>query len=114
MGGRTLTIPSAHVRLYGAIIVGRHVRFADSAATDSSGVLRFTKRRELHPVMMFVADGEAPWVWGWCADAPGMKPTYGELDAPPRDTVRVELHGALQADSAACPLRPRALADLPR
>jgi len=64
--------------------------------------------------MMFVADGEAPWVWGWCADAPGMKPTYGALDAPPGDTVRVELHGAPQTDGSACPFRPSSLSDLPR
>ena len=105
-------VSRAHVRLYAAIIVGRGVRFADSATTDSSGVLHFAKHRELHAVMLFVADGEAPWVWGWCADAPGMKPTYGQLDAPPRDTVRVELRGA-QADGAACPFRPQALSELP-
>ena len=107
-------VSRARVRLYAAIIVGRHVRFADSATTDSSGVLRFAKHRELHAVMMFVADGEAPWVWGWCADAPGMKPTYGALDAPPGDTVRVELHGAPQTDGSACPFRPSSLSDLPR
>ena len=106
-------ISRAHVRLYAAIIVGRSVRFADSATTDSSGVLRFAKHRELHAVMLFVPDGEAPWVWGWCADAPGMKPTYGKLDAPPSDTVRVELRGAPQSASASCPLRPSALYDLP-
>jgi hypothetical protein len=106
-------VAGAHVHLYSAIIVGGAVRFSDSGATDVLGRIRFAKRREWHALLMLVPDGEAPWVWAWCADAEGMQPTYGRLDEPPRDTIRVSLSTPGSGSNGRCPAKPAALSALP-
>ena len=101
------------VRLYAGIIVGQHVQFADSATTNERGVATFEERSEWHWFVFLLPDGEAPWVWGWCAEVPGMAVEYGRLERPPSDTILVTLRAAHDTSNARCPSRPNSLYDLP-
>ena len=111
---RGSAIVGGRVLMYGGVIVGKHVDFTDSVATTERGVATFARRREWHPFYVLVPDGEAPWVWGWCAEAPTMDAVYGLLDQPPRDTIRVTLRAAAARSASHCPARPASLYSLPR
>lgn len=101
------------VHLYAAIVLDQGVRFADSATVDDHGIAAFQRRREWHTFLFLVPDGEAPWVWGWCAEAPGMTAEFGRFDEPPDDTVRVRFRAAANVSASHCPHQPHSLYDLP-
>jgi hypothetical protein len=60
--------------------------------------------------MVFIPDAEAPWVWAWCADAPGYQRAAAELRDERPDTVRVLLKVAAQGRR--CLAKPRSLYDI--
>ena len=77
--------------LYSGIIVGQSIRDKTPVSLDSLGRGRVQREREWHWFTVFIPDAEAPWVWAWCADAPGYQRAAAGLQNEPPDTVRIHL-----------------------
>jgi len=103
-------VPSARLRFYSGIIVGKSVREAATLTLDTNGRGRLESQRELHWFVLLVPDGEAPWVWAWCADAPGYRRAAEELDAQADTTVHVVL--TRDDHARGCLNAPRSLYDV--
>ena len=104
-------IPNAHLTLYSGFIVGK-VQSSVPVHLDSLGYGYVERDRERHWFMVFVPDAEAPWVWAWCADAPGYRRAAEELTYEPADTVRIHLSN--DAQGARCIVEPHSLYDVGR
>lgn len=103
-------VPGARVHLYAGVVVGRRVRSAVSAVTDSIGQASFPELHEWHWVYMLAIDGEAPWGWAWCVDAPGYRRAAAGLDDD--SPGRIEVWLTRDAGGASCAPSPASLYDV--
>jgi len=84
-------LANAHVRLYGGILVGSSIRWRTPVNLDARGSGSVDAQREWHWFAVLLPDGEAPWRWAWCADAPGFRRKGADMARAPHDTVRISL-----------------------
>jgi hypothetical protein len=70
---------------------------------DSAGKAILRKRRDFHPVLVLVPDGEAPYIFGWCAEAPGHVARGGVLEDEDEQQVTIALQPS--GDATTCPER---------
>jgi len=84
-------IPRARLTVYTANIVGKSVQERAPIPLDSLGRGYLEGKSEWHLFMIFIPDAEAPWVWAWCAAAPGYHQAADEFVDEPGDTVRIRL-----------------------
>jgi hypothetical protein len=103
-------IPGALLHVYGGIIVGQGVRDSATYSANALGVVDLPYRSEWHWVAMLLPDGEASWVWAWCAEAPGYNRTVGRMQSRPAAAIHVQLTAG--APLKACPQHPANLDDV--
>lgn len=99
--GRPLT--GAVIHGYAGLIIGGTVYHVDQVPVDSVGKAILRKRNDFHPFLMLVPDGEAPYVFGWCAEAPGHVARGGVLEDEDRQHVTTSLSSSGSATT--CPER---------
>ena len=100
-------LPAAKFSLYSAFIVGQNATTRLDVVADSTGHGIVPHRREWHWFLVLVPDGEAPWVWAWCAEAPGFATSRGRLQNSRAATLRIVMMRA--AAPEACPEPPVSL-----
>ena len=103
-------IPGARLTLFSGIVVGQSIRERVVVPLDSRGLGHIEREREWHWFFLAVPDGEAPWVWAWCVDAPGYRRAAEQLTHQPEDTVRISL--SQEARGRPCAPEPRSLYDV--